>query len=61
MPPHDKQMYHQLINTLLKELDQEDHLGQDSQAVVALKPTVVLCWIDVDLDQTIPRLELLKS
>ena len=36
MPPHDKQMYHQLINTLLKELDREDHLGQDSQAVVAL-------------------------
>ena len=34
MPPHDKQMYHQLINTLLKELDQEDHLGQDNQAVV---------------------------
>ena len=22
--------------------------------------TVVVCWLDVDLDQTIPRLELLK-
>ena len=36
MPPPDKQIYYQLINTRLDELNQEDDLGHSSQAVVAL-------------------------
>ena len=36
MPSPDKQIYYQLINTRLDELNQEDHLGHSSQAVVAL-------------------------
>ena len=36
MPPPDKQIYYQLINTRLDELNQEDDLGHISQAVVAL-------------------------
>ena len=36
MPPPDKQIYYQLINTRLDELNQEDDLGNSSQAVVAL-------------------------
>ena len=36
MPPPDKQIYYQLINTRLDELNQEDALGHSSQAVVAL-------------------------
>ena len=36
MPSPDKQIYYQLINTRLDELNQEDDLGHSSQAVVAL-------------------------
>ena len=36
MPPPDKQIYYQLINTRLDEVNQEDDLGHSSQAVVAL-------------------------
>ena len=36
MPSPDKQIYYQLINTRLDELNQEDDLGYSSQAVVAL-------------------------
>ena len=36
MPSPDKQIYYQLINTPLDELNQEDDLGHSSQAVVAL-------------------------